>query len=163
LEVVTMTEKTLVMALGNILRGDDGVGAAVIEALRERPALPEVEWLDGGTPGFEAVLMMQGYDHVIVVDAADMGDEPGVWRWFSADEVRLKSKDLHLRGTLHYAGLAEALSLGAALDILPPRIDIVGVQPQQIDWEIGMSAAVVAVIPVVAEAIYAALAAEPVV
>jgi hydrogenase maturation protease len=156
-----MTEKTLVLALGNILRGDDGVGAAVVEVLAARAGLPGVDWLDGGTPGFEAVLIMEGYERVIVVDAADMGDEPGAWRWFSADEVRLKSKDLHLRGTLHYAGLAEALSLGAALDILPPQIDIVGVQPEQIDWEIGMSAAVAAVVPVVADAIYDALAAQP--
>lgn len=149
--------RTLVLALGNPLRADDGVGAAVIEQLNTQDPIPGVDWLDGGTPGFEAVLMMQPYDRVIVVDAADMGDEPGQWRWFNANEVRLKSRDLHLRGTLHYAGLAEALSLGEALGILPPQIDIIGVQPASIDWDMGLCEPVAAAVPDIVQAITTAL------
>lgn len=152
-----MTEKTLVLALGNTLRADDGVGAAVIEVLETYPAVPDVDLLDGGTPGFETVLLMQNYTHVIVIDAADMELAPGAWRQFTPDAVRLKSRDMHLRGTLHYAGLAEALSLGAALDLLPPHITIIGVQPASIDWEIGLTDAVQAAVPQVADAVYALL------
>jgi hydrogenase maturation protease len=72
---------TLVLALGNPLRGDDGVGAAVLNAL---PALPPgVTGMDGGTPGLGLVLSLQGYDRAIILDAAEMGEMPGTWRRFT--------------------------------------------------------------------------------
>jgi hydrogenase maturation protease len=77
---------------------------------------------------------MQGYGRVIIVDAADMGLEPGQWRRFTPDTAELKSSENKLQGTLHAAGLAEALVLGSALDVLPPTLIIYGIQPQSLDW-----------------------------
>jgi hydrogenase maturation protease len=144
---------TLVLALGNPLRGDDGVGAAVVEALLAAGAPPGVDVLDGGTPGLETVLLMQGYRRVVVVDAADMGHEPGAWTRFTREEVQLGSGDLHEIGILHAAGLAEALALGEALDVLPPEIVIYGVQPSEVGWGPGLSAPVEAAVPMVCAAI----------
>lgn len=154
--------KTLVMGIGNILRGDDGVGSAVIEALQAQTLPEDVELLDAGTPGFEMVLLMQGYDRVLVVDAADMGCTAGEWRVFSRDEVQLQARDMYLRGTLHYAGLAEALNLGAALNLLPQEIIIFGIQPERIDWHQGVSPTVAQHIPTTCEAVLATLAEQPV-
>jgi hydrogenase maturation protease len=148
-----MNSRALVLSLGNMLRGDDGVGAAVLEQLEKRAVPDAVDILEGGTPGLETLLLLQGYNRVIIVDAADMGCEPGEWRCFTPDQVRLQSRDLHLRGTLHYAGLAEALSLGRAMNMLPPKIIIYGIQPYTIDWEIGLSPAVAAAIPQVCDTI----------
>ena len=144
--------KTLILALGNPLRGDDGVGAAVLEALRMKD-LPDALLIDGGTAGLETVLILEESDRAIIIDAADMGEAPGVWRRFSPDEVRLEARDMHLRGTLHYAGLSEALALGAAMNMLPQEITIFGVQPQEIGWEIGLSPAVAAAVPAVCAAV----------
>lgn len=141
--------RTLVMGIGNILRGDDGIGIAVVDALKTQTLPEHVTVLDAGTPGFELVLLMQDYDHVIVIDAADMDARAGTWRVFAPDEVKLRAGDLYLRGTLHYAGLAEALNLGTALGILPPKITIIGIQPQVIDWQQGLSACVADVIPTI--------------
>ena len=146
-----MMSKTLVLSLGNMLRGDDGIGAAVLEQLETHAVPDTVTLIEGGTPGLETLLLLQGYDRVIIIDAADMDCEPGVWRRFTPDEVRLQSRDLHLRGTLHYAGLAEALNLGEALHMLPPEIIIYGIQPRAIDWDIGLSPELVAVIPAVCD------------
>lgn len=148
-----MSDKTLVLALGNPLRGDDGAGAVIIETLQSADLPAGITLLDGGTPGLETVLLMQGYDHVVVIDAAEMDLPAGSWRCFSPDAVRLQSRDLYLRGTLHYAGLAEALALGEALSLLPPRMTIFGVQPQTIGWEVGLSAPVDAAVPIVSKAI----------
>ena len=148
-----MSDKTLVLALGNPLRGDDGAGAAIIENL-ETIDLPEnIVLMDGGTPGLETVLLMQGYDRVIVIDAAEMQLPPGTWRQFTPDMVRLQSRDMYLRGTLHYAGLAEALALGEAMGLLPSEIIIFGIQPQEVGWEIGLTPPVQAAIPAVSMAI----------
>ena len=149
--------KTLIMGIGNVLRADDGFGSAVIDALSPIELPENIELLDAGTPGFELVLTMQGYDRVIVIDAADMDCQPGTVRVFTPDEVRLKSGDLYLRGTLHYAGLAEALNLGAALNLLPAAITIIGIQPVNIDWIAGLSAPVAEAIPTVCAAILSRL------
>jgi hydrogenase maturation protease len=148
---------TLVLALGNPLRGDDGVGAAVLQAL---PALPpSVTGLDGGTAGLGLVLSLQGYDRAIIIDAADMGETPGTWRRFTPDSLHTRKPDL--RGTLHDAGLAEALLLGEALQALPPEIIIFGIQPREVGWSPGLTPAVAAAIPGLCEAIMGLLAIEP--
>jgi hydrogenase maturation protease len=131
--------KTLILALGNPLRADDGAGAAVIEALRGYRLPPGVELADGGTRGLETVLYFQGRERVIVVDAADMGLEAGEWRRFTLADIRLKSNDMALRGTLHYAGLAEAVALAEAMGALPAELVIYGIQPQSLDWQPGLS------------------------
>lgn len=142
--------ETLILALGNPLRGDDGVGAAVLAYLDGH--LPAgVAGLDGGTPGLETVLLLQEYRRAIIIDAADMGLQAGSWRRFRPESLRSGSDDL--RGTLHSAGLAEALALGAALDILPSDIMIFGIQPAVIGWEPGLSPEMATAVPLVAAAI----------
>jgi hydrogenase maturation protease len=136
---VAQTADTLVLALGNPLRGDDGVGAATLEAL-SRHDLPEgVDLVDGGTGGLETVLLFQDYRRVIIIDAAEMGIEPGKWRRFTRDEVIFQSGDQVMRSTIHDAGLAEALQLANALTITPDELVIYGVQPLEVGWVSGLS------------------------
>jgi hydrogenase maturation protease len=148
------TTDTIVLALGNPLRGDDGVGAAVIEQIAQTDFPPGVSLLDGGTPGLETVLLLQNFRRAIIIDAAEMGLEPGQWKRFApGNDAWLKPADMYLRGTLHYAGLAEALALGEALGVLPEEIVIYGIQPTEIGWSSGLSDAVAAAIPSVCETI----------
>ncbi|MCA9922262.1 MAG: hydrogenase maturation protease, partial [Anaerolineales bacterium] len=129
----------LVLGIGNPLRGDDGVGTAVISALQHMPLPPDVELVDGGTAGLEIVLLLQAYRRVIVVDAADMGLLPGEWRRFGGNTAVLPANEANTVGTLHGAGFAEALALAEALDVLPDELVVFGVQPQRVDWVEGLS------------------------
>jgi hydrogenase maturation protease len=148
------TADTLILALGNPLRGDDGVGTAIIDRLSEAALPPGVTLLDGGTPGLETVLLLQDHRRVIIVDAADMDCDPGTWKRFvPGDNAHLQPADMLLRGTLHYAGLAEALALGEALGVLPDEIVVYGIQPTEIGWSPGLSEPVQAAIPAVCKAI----------
>ena len=45
-------EKTLVLGLGNVLMGDEGIGVYVVRELEEQTLPAGVECLDGGTGGF---------------------------------------------------------------------------------------------------------------
>ncbi|MEW6568688.1 MAG: hydrogenase maturation protease [Chloroflexota bacterium] len=106
-------EDTLILALGNPLRGDDGVAQAVLEGLSISGEVPRgVTLCDGGTPGLEAALLPQAYRRAIVIDAADMGLAPGGSR-----RLTLGPGELHPGATLHAAGLREALALAEALGI----------------------------------------------
>ena len=71
------TEKTLVLGLGNVLMGDEGIGVHVVRAL-ELHTLPEgVECLDGGTGGFVLLEPLQSADRIVLVDAAADGNPIG--------------------------------------------------------------------------------------
>jgi hydrogenase maturation protease len=117
---------------------------------------PNISLIDGGTPGLETALLLQGYDRVIVVDVANLGERPGTWRRFSLAEANLVQQ-AQMNGTLHDAGFAEAVALGAALGILPPEIIVYGVQPEKIEWEMGLSTAVQTAIPYICQQIQAEL------
>ncbi|GAB4574365.1 MAG: hypothetical protein Kow0077_20540 [Anaerolineae bacterium] len=145
--------KTLVLALGNPLRGDDGIGQAVVAQLQTLALPAHITLQDGGTPGLETVLLMQGYPRVVIVDAAELGRKPGEWVRFTLDDAILTADDLHARVTVHYAGLAEALALAEALNMLPEALVIYGVQPQHTDWVNALSAPVRAALPEVCAAI----------
>jgi hydrogenase maturation protease len=61
--------KTLVLGLGNVIMGDEGIGVHVVRAL-EQHTLPEgVECLDGGTGGFILLEPMQSAGRVVLIDA----------------------------------------------------------------------------------------------
>ncbi len=75
--VINSAKKTLVLGLGNVLMGDEGVGVHVVRAL-EKHTLPDtVECLDGGTGGFTLLEPLQQADRIVLIDAAADGNTPG--------------------------------------------------------------------------------------
>jgi len=62
--------KTLVLGLGNILMGDEGIGVYAVRALEQHKLPPNVECLDGGTGGFTLLEPLQNADRIILIDAA---------------------------------------------------------------------------------------------
>ena len=75
--MTTERVKTLVVGLGNVIMGDEGVGVHVVRAI-ESHALPQgVECLDGGTGGFILLGPLQNADRIILIDAAADGNPVG--------------------------------------------------------------------------------------
>jgi hydrogenase maturation protease len=70
-------KKTLVLGLGNVIMGDEGIGVHVVRALEKLSLPPNVECLDGGTGGFILLEPLQAADHIILIDATDDGNPPG--------------------------------------------------------------------------------------
>ena len=150
---ISNQHSTIVLGLGNALRGDDGIGPAVIEWLDRQDLPPGVEPIDGGTSGLDIVSILMGRERAFIVDAANFGRAPGEWVRFTPDVAQLKGNDATL--SLHSAGFADALALGAALNVLPPSIVIYGVQPQSLDWSPRLSDVVQAAVAEVGQAILA--------
>jgi len=67
--------RTLVIGVGNLLRCDDGVGIHVVERLSE--VAPNIDTLDVALGSIEILEAMRGRDRVLIVDAIQMGGEPG--------------------------------------------------------------------------------------
>lgn len=103
--------------------GADRLGWALIERLRNDAELSRRQALDllkADRPGSALIEMMQGADHVILVDALRGGHRPGEVLWLSPGALDRES-GLY---SSHGFGLADALALGEALGALPGRIDI---------------------------------------
>jgi hydrogenase maturation protease len=140
---------TLVLGLGNSLCLDDGLGGRVIDMLA-RQALPQgVEVRDGGLPGWGVVAYLEGRSRVILVDAANMGLEPGAWRRLRMDEVSLETNQGGFSS--HGPGLADGLALAQALQALPEEVIFYLVEPESTENGMRVSSAIEAVLPELVE------------
>jgi hydrogenase maturation protease len=61
--------KTLVLGLGNVIMGDEGIGVHVVRALGQQVLPQNIECLDGGTGGFILLEPLQSADRIILIDA----------------------------------------------------------------------------------------------
>jgi len=79
---------SLVFTVGNVLRGDDAAGPMLAKLLTEEP-LEGWDVIDGGqTPEDElAVVRRRSPDLLLLVDAADMGLDPGQIRILEEEDV----------------------------------------------------------------------------
>jgi len=74
---VNSSKKTLVLGLGNVIMGDEGVGVHVARALEKHTLPPNVECLDGGTGGFILLEPLQNADNIVLIDATADDNPPG--------------------------------------------------------------------------------------
>jgi hydrogenase maturation protease len=134
----------LLMGIGNVLRGDDGVGVEVATRTARLPLPPDVEVCEAGTAGLELASILERRQKVVVVDAIDTGGPPGSIYRLMPEDVRptagagLSVHDLHL---LH--ALDETRLLGTA----PKEVVILAVQVADVSTGIRLSAPVRAAVP----------------
>ncbi len=69
--------KTLVLGIGNVLMGDEGVGVHVVRHLQSLRLPESVECLDGGTGCFVLLEPMQSAERLIIIDATLDERPPG--------------------------------------------------------------------------------------
>jgi hydrogenase maturation protease len=135
----------LILGLGNPLLGDEGIGVRVVEELKELELPDGVTVVEGGTAGLGLIGLMEGYQRVIIVDAADMGHPPGRVVRFTPSEAQFKTAEAPL--SLHQIGLGQVLALAEALEMAPAELVIIGVQPSRLEEGIGLSPEVEGAIP----------------
>lgn len=147
-----MTEapgKLLVLGIGNVLMGDEGVGVHVVRHLEKAEFPDGVELLDGGTGSFLLLDPMQLARKVILIDATLDDNPPGTVRRlvprFSTDYPRtLCAHDIGLKDLLDAFYL-----LGHPVDIVLFAISIAPLQ----DMGLELSPELAARVPEVAELI----------
>lgn len=121
-----MTGRVLVAGVGNIFLGDDGFGSEVARRLAVEEWPPDVRVADFGISGLDLVFaLMDGYDTIILIDAAPRGGEPGTVYTLEADaaEEAAATIDAHEMDPLRM--LAAARSMGARWN----RLLVVGCEP----------------------------------
>lgn len=85
-----------IVGIGNIIRGDDGLGPKFIELMKARPGA-KAKLFDCGTAPENYIFPILGTacDTVALIDAAEMGMAPGGMKIFSLDEIASVSFSTH--------------------------------------------------------------------
>lgn len=106
--------------------GNDAIGVRVIEQLQK--TYPEIDVIEGGVGGLGMLPMMEGYDHIIIVDAmTGYASHIGEMRVFS----KPPSNELFPL-SLSDIGVLDAVSVAEELGICP-AITIIGIEAGTIE------------------------------
>ncbi|MBU2565715.1 MAG: hydrogenase maturation peptidase HycI [Candidatus Thermoplasmatota archaeon] len=111
----------ILMGIGNVLKGDDGIGCYIAKNLEEKNWLS----LDCGTApeNFTSVIRKNKPEILVIVDAADMGIDAGVFRIVSEEKIEnigISTHNMPLSFLINY--LKDSAN----------RIIFIGIQPKTI-------------------------------
>ncbi len=127
------------IGIGTYMGLDDSIGLRIAEAIAER----------GLERGFRAIELQGNLldllhylgddtEAVLIVDSAHMGLEPGGYRFFSPDDVVSRKR---LDGiSTHEGDLLKVLDFARELNVTPPPITLLGIEPAGQAPEMGLSA-----------------------
>ena len=144
--------KVLILGIGNVLMGDEGIGVRVVNALEEA-ALPQgVECLDGGTGSFLLLEPMQNAEKDILIDATIDGKPAGTIR-----RLRPKySADYPPTLTAHDIGLKDLLDAYYLMGQDAPEVSLYAISiPPLRDMTMDMSPELEEIIPLATELVSA--------
>jgi hydrogenase maturation protease len=128
---------TAVIGLGNPLMGDDGLGLAVLAALRARWTFsPAVDLVDGGTWGLNLLPVVEQVEKLLFLDAIDIGREPGALVILERDEL---PRVLATKMSPHQIDLRDVLALAELRGTLPADVAAIGLQPARVEMSTELS------------------------
>jgi hydrogenase maturation protease len=141
-----MSRRVLVAGVGNVFLGDDGFGVEVAKRLSDEAFPPGVQVADFGIRGVHlAYELLQGYDTLILVDAAPRGEAPGTVFVLEPDFEHADRLERGESGfVLDAHGMDPEMVLGILADLggRRPRVLIVGCEPAEVREHMGLSAPV---------------------
>ena len=127
-----MSEKILVLGLGNPLMSDEGIGGFLIEQfIGQQERFPNADFLDAGTGGMTLLTLMENRKKVIIIDCAFMDTAPGTIKRFTPEDVITIKKLMHY--SLHETDILKVIAMAKQLGQCPKEIIIFGIEPLTVE------------------------------
>ena len=139
--------KILILGIGNVLMGDEGIGVHVIKELESETFPKNVALLDGGTGGFHLLEYLQQYNTVIMIDATMDNDPAGTIKVIEPKFATDFPKSL----SAHDIGLRDLIETTTLLSDLPKMFLITITVDNIQSMEMNLSPEIVKRIPSVVE------------
>ena len=125
-----ITPETVIVCIGNDLCGDDGAGPALAKVLAGTVPWPVID--TGSAPeNFIVRIARHSPEVVILVDAMDLGAEPGTVVLNETDKITGAGPSTHGPSPVAFV---EALQM-----MHPCRCAVLGIQPEQTELDAGLS------------------------
>ncbi|UCD03015.1 MAG: hydrogenase maturation peptidase HycI [Candidatus Aenigmatarchaeota archaeon] len=118
----------ILLGIGNEIKGDDGVGNAIAREF-SAPGWKSIP-CETVPENFTAVVKREKPELLVMVDATDMGLEPGEMRLISKDRLNTESHGTHSLPLRHFV---------THLGNHAKRIIFMGIQPKNLDIAEGLS------------------------
>ncbi|MFC1485676.1 hydrogenase maturation protease [Candidatus Latescibacterota bacterium] len=132
-----MCDTVAVVGIGNILLRDEGVGVWVARALKKKPLAGNIRVIEGETAALDVFLSFPDtVKKVVIIDAVLGEGNPGtVYRIMPEDLASVQGVCV----SLHQVGLFETLEIAKRTGEPVPRMVIIGVEPKEIGWGMGVT------------------------
>jgi hydrogenase maturation protease len=145
------------IGVGNRFRRDDAAGLEVARRLREThpPGIRVIE--EEGEPG-SLIQAFELMTEVLIIDAVSTGGKPGDLYRFDATNEPLPVETF--RSSSHALGVGDAIELARALDRLPERIAVYGIEGESFEAGEGLSPAVQATVDLLTSELHEELGGE---
>jgi hydrogenase maturation protease len=128
--------KVVVLGVGNLLLGDEGVGVHLIRELdQEELDYVNLKLIDGGTSP-EISALVEGADKVIIIDAVKGGGEPGTIYRLDIGEIAMDSP---MRLSLHQMNILDSLRMLDLIGKRPRSVVVIGIEPKNLDLGLDLS------------------------
>ena len=118
-----------VIGIGNLYRGDDGIGPKLVRKLEEKPFSPNILFFDIGLEEIKLIHLLKDLDSVLIIDAVNFEGGVGDFRFFGIDEV---DSIREISGS-HGSNLFEIIELSKKMDEAPDEIIIMGIKPDNME------------------------------
>jgi hydrogenase maturation protease len=143
-------KRILVAGIGNIFHGDDAFGCEVVRRLKQIPVPDEVTITDFGIRSYDlACALTDGYDAVILVDAASRGRPAGSLYLIEPEVNRLTGFEPRAVDA-HALDPVSVIPIARSLEGVCPRLYLVSCEPavlESANGEIGLSQGAQAMVP----------------
>jgi hydrogenase 3 maturation protease len=118
--------RTLILGIGNTLKGDDGAGPLVCEQIGRMGV--SVELIDAGTvpENYIQPIIKKAPENLLIVDAVDFGAPPGAIRVFRPEQLGAHAFSTH---TLSPHLFVEMVRRGAQV-----QVHFIGIQPARTEF-----------------------------
>ena len=130
----------LILGLGNLLCGDDGLGVTAVERLLGAYEAPDgVLILDGGTLGLSLLPYLEDARRAILVDAVRDDAAPGSFVRLTGEDV---APAVAARLSVHQIGVVDLLDGARWLGRSPETLVLLGLVPESIELSLERSPSV---------------------
>ena len=143
--------KTIVLGVGNLILGDDGVGVHVANELKKQIKDPNITVDEAITGGMNLLDLILGYDKAVIIDAVKSEE------YKEGTVKRIPISDFNTMHSCnpHDVSLSEAIKMARKLGEtkIPSEIVVIGIILKEIPCEFGekLSKDIAAAVPVAVE------------
>lgn len=138
--------KEIILAIGNIMNGDDGIGSYIVEKVKRyvceadqeaekaatHSSLEEIMTIDCGTipENYTSAIRKQKPDRLVLVDAAEMGLSSGSYRIIEKEHMGVTTMSTHNMPLSLFASYVSQFCR---------EVLLLGIQPKRMDLNTKMS------------------------
>ncbi|MFW6120653.1 MAG: hydrogenase maturation protease [Petrotogales bacterium] len=127
--------KTIILGVGNLILGDDGVGVHVANEIKKHINNPNITIDEAITGGMNLLDLILGYDKAIIIDAVKTKDGE------NSEVKRIPLDDFSTMHSCnpHDVSLIEAIEMAKKMgeDRIPKEIIIIGVMMKELPCQFG--------------------------